>query len=172
MKNKFKFLLSEGLKKKFNTKAFKIINIFLFIIIVGLINVDSVIKAFGGDFDEEVNIYIMDEVGVKDELETIISNSYLDVLDSYNAKISTTDKSLEELKTYETSKNIPLTSTGHVRRELKEILSKNWEYKAKVKSCYNIDGHIYNLLISAFCGRLCSCKFFIYRRNYKKCVKF
>ena len=70
---------------------------------------------------------------------------------------------LEELKTYETSKNIPLTSTGHVRRELKEILSKNWEYKAKVKSCYNIDGHIYNLLISAFCGRLCSCEFFIYR---------
>ena len=69
---------------------------------------------------------------------------------------------LEELKTYETSKNIPLTSTGHVRRELKEILSKNWEYKAKVKSCYNIDGHIYNLLISAFCGRLCSRKFFIY----------
>lgn len=59
---------------------------------------------------------------------------------------------LEELKQYETNKNIPLTSTGHVRRELKEKLSKNWEYKSKVKFCYNIDGHVYNLLVSAFAG--------------------
>ena len=59
---------------------------------------------------------------------------------------------LEELKQYKTNKKIPLTSTGHVRRELKEKLSKNWEYKARVKSCYNIDGHVYNLLVSAFAG--------------------
>ena len=34
LKNKFKFLLQEGLKKKFNTKAFKLINVFLAILII------------------------------------------------------------------------------------------------------------------------------------------
>ena len=43
MKNKFKFLLRESIKKKIDTKAFKIINIVLLIVIVGLINLDSVI---------------------------------------------------------------------------------------------------------------------------------
>ncbi len=58
----------------------------------------------------------------------------------------------KELETYKTCKNTPLTSTGHVRREFKEVLSKNWEYKSKVKFCTNIDGHIYNLLLDAFAG--------------------
>jgi len=98
MKNKFKFLLRDSLKKKMGTKAFKIINILLCIIIIGVINIDSVIKFFGGDFDEEVNIYIVDEVGVKDELESVLNNSYLDLLENYNSKVSKTDKSLEELK--------------------------------------------------------------------------
>lgn len=58
----------------------------------------------------------------------------------------------KELETYETTKNTPLTSTGHVRRELKELISKNWDYKNKVRRAVNIDGHIYNLLIDAFAG--------------------
>lgn len=59
---------------------------------------------------------------------------------------------LKELETYETIKNIPLTSTGHVRRELKERIEKNYVYKSKVKKVYNTEGHIYNLLIGAFQG--------------------
>lgn len=58
----------------------------------------------------------------------------------------------KEIETYETSKNVPLTSTGHVRRELKEYVSKNWDYKANVKRAINIDGHIYNLLLECFAG--------------------
>lgn len=58
----------------------------------------------------------------------------------------------KELIEYETVKNIPLTSTGHVRRELKNRISENWEYKNKVRKSINIDGHIYNLLIKAFAG--------------------
>ena len=98
MKNKFKFLLRDSLKKKMGTKSFKIINIILLIIIVGVINIDSVIKFFGGDFDEEVNIYVIDEVGIYDEFEGIVNNSYLDVLKNYNSNISKTDKTLEELE--------------------------------------------------------------------------
>lgn len=58
----------------------------------------------------------------------------------------------KELLKYGTVKNIPLTSTGHVRRELKERISKNWNYKNKVRKAINVDGHIYNLLVDAFAG--------------------
>ena len=98
MKSKFKFLLKDSLKRKFTTKAFKIINLLLAIVIIGVINIDSIIKFFGGDFDEPVNIYVVDEVGVYDELKGIIDNSYLDILKNYNATVVKADKSLEELK--------------------------------------------------------------------------
>lgn len=64
----------------------------------------------------------------------------------------------KELETYNTLKNIPLTSTGHVRKELKEKISKDWTYKNKVRRSVNIDGHVYNLLIQAFMRRLYTCE--------------
>lgn len=58
----------------------------------------------------------------------------------------------KELEIYETTKNTPLTSTGHVRRELKELVMKNWDYRNKTRKAVNVDGHIYNLLVEAFAG--------------------
>lgn len=60
---------------------------------------------------------------------------------------------LEELKTYETVKELPLTSTGHVRRELQQLVSRDYTYKNKVRKSININPHIYNLLNQAFCRR-------------------
>lgn len=57
-----------------------------------------------------------------------------------------------ELKTYEYVNKIPITSTGHVRRELKDLTVKDFKYKYKVKKSINIDPHIYNLLVEAFQG--------------------
>lgn len=59
---------------------------------------------------------------------------------------------LEELKTYETVKDLPLTSTGHVRRELQQLVSRDYTYKNKVRKSININPHIYNLLNQAFMG--------------------
>ncbi len=98
MMKKFKFLTRESIKSKINTKAFKLINLALFIIIVALINLDSIVKLFGGDFDELVHIYVIDEVGVYDDFKQIIDNSYLDVLENYNAEIEEATKPLEELE--------------------------------------------------------------------------
>ena len=64
----------------------------------------------------------------------------------------------KELEQYGTVKNIPLTSTGHVRRELKEEVQENWKYRNKVRKAVNIDGHIYNLLVECFAGRIRSRK--------------
>ena len=58
----------------------------------------------------------------------------------------------KEIEEYETTKNIPITSTGHVRRELKEIVMKDWEYRNKTSKSINTDGHVYNLLIDCFMG--------------------
>lgn len=57
-----------------------------------------------------------------------------------------------ELETYARVDKIPITSTGKVRRELKELVSKDWDYKRKVKKSININPHIYNLLQEAFAG--------------------
>lgn len=58
----------------------------------------------------------------------------------------------KELETYETIKSLPLTSTGHVRKELKSKIEKDYSYINKVRRSVNVDGHVYNLLIDAFAG--------------------
>ena len=57
-----------------------------------------------------------------------------------------------ELETYERVNNIPLTSTGHVRRELKELTRTDYVYKKKVGKAVNVDPSIYSLLTMAFGG--------------------
>lgn len=58
----------------------------------------------------------------------------------------------KELETYEYLDKIPLTSTGKVRRELKNKISTNMSYKYKVRRSYNDNPNIYNLLIACFQG--------------------
>lgn len=58
----------------------------------------------------------------------------------------------KELEKYETVKKIPLTSTGHVRKELKDEVMDNYKYRNKVRKSINTDGHIYNLLVESFAG--------------------
>ena len=98
MKNKFSYLMHDSLSKKTGTKAFKIVNIILAVAIIALLNIDSVIKLFGGDFNDEVNIYVVDNANVYTDIEEVFKNSYLDMLESYNAKISKADKDINELK--------------------------------------------------------------------------
>lgn len=57
-----------------------------------------------------------------------------------------------ELETYKRVDKIPLTSTGHVRRELKELVEKDYDYKDKVYKAINTNPHVYNLLQDAFMG--------------------
>lgn len=57
-----------------------------------------------------------------------------------------------ELEQYDKTKQIPLTSTGHVRREFKDIITKNYKYRNKTRNSINTDGHIYNLLTETFMG--------------------
>ena len=62
MKNKFKFLTKESLKRKIGSKWFKIVNIILCLVIMAALNIDNIIKMFGGDFQEKDTVYIIDNV--------------------------------------------------------------------------------------------------------------
>ena len=59
---------------------------------------------------------------------------------------------LVQLDTYKNIDKIPLTSTGHVRRELKKRVLKEVSYRSYVWKAINVDGNIYNRLIEAFAG--------------------
>lgn len=74
----------------------------------------------------------------------------------------------KELETYGSLKGIPLTNTGHVRKELKEKTMKNYTYRNKVRKSINTDGHIYNMLIQAFQGGYTHANW-IYASTHFKC---
>ena len=60
MKSKLNYLIKTSLARKLKSKWFKIANILLAIIIIGVVNIDSIINTFGGDFDKKQKIYIID----------------------------------------------------------------------------------------------------------------
>ena len=68
MKSKLNFLIDMSLKRKINSKWFKIVNIILLVAIVALANIDSIINTFGGDFDKKQEIYIIDNTDVSYDL--------------------------------------------------------------------------------------------------------
>ena len=70
MKNKLKFLTKQSLDKKIKTKWFKGVNILLLVLFVLIMNIDRVISFFGGDFENQVTIYVKDEAEVYDSFVT------------------------------------------------------------------------------------------------------
>lgn len=60
MKNKFWFLTKMSLEKKIKSKTFIIVNILLFIVLAALMNIDKIVLFFGGNFDKQNNIMIVD----------------------------------------------------------------------------------------------------------------
>lgn len=97
MTNKLKYLTKLSLDKKIKTKWFVIANIILLVIIAGIINIDSIIKFFGGDFDKKTEIVVIDNASCyNDFVKTFDSTrEYLDALK--DAKITKYDKDKESL---------------------------------------------------------------------------
>ena len=99
MRSKLSLLVQDGLKKKINTKWFKIVNIVLLVIVVALLNVDSIIKGLGGDFDNETLIYVYDNTGkFYSQLEKAYENAEALEMVGADAKIAKPEKSVDELK--------------------------------------------------------------------------
>lgn len=64
MSNKFWYLTKQSLKKKLKSKWFVGINIMLAIVINALININSIIAFFGGDFNNETKLLVIDQTEI------------------------------------------------------------------------------------------------------------
>lgn len=90
MSNKFLYLTKVSFLKKVKTKTFVIVNIILLILLIGLTNIDTIIKHFGGDFSNTNNIMIVDNTNdFYDRFKTNIDNN---PLVTYKYKIKKLDK--------------------------------------------------------------------------------
>ena len=87
MKNKLKYLIKMSLDKKIKTKWFVVANVIFFIAIAGLVNIDNVVKFFGGDFEETTHIMVLDEVGVYDTFSATYKNASKYIENLSNTKI-------------------------------------------------------------------------------------
>ena len=99
MTNKLKFLTKQSLKRKINTKWFVIANIIFAILIIGLLNIDTVISFFGGDFDKTQIIYVQDSTNKTYDILKTQNNNYKNLTDQEeNAfKLEETTKTSEEI---------------------------------------------------------------------------
>ena len=129
MKNKLKLLIKDGLNKKINTKWFKVVNIILLVVIVGLINIDNIIKFFGGNFDDPVVIYVIDNTNKYYEaIKSGYDNIDLSALGS-ESEIKLADKSLDELKeemVNDESNDIILVINSNNGKVVADIISYNY----------------------------------------------
>jgi len=102
MKSKLNYLINISLKRKIKTKWFVIANVIIAIIIAGIINIDSIINAFGGDFDNKTKVYVVDNTNIaydlfQEQVETL--NISLNGTDESNYEIIRSDKNVDELRT-------------------------------------------------------------------------
>ena len=100
MTSKLNFLIGVSLKRKIKTKWFLFANLLLAIVIAGIINIDSIITFFGGDFNNKTTIYVVDDIGAYDLFEQQIKDTDVNLLQdeegSYEVKKS--DQTFEEIK--------------------------------------------------------------------------
>lgn len=143
MKNKAWFLIKQSLKKKMDTKWFKIVNVLICLLLIGVINIDKIINVFGGDFKDTVNIYLTGD------------NNYLE---GFNAYFLTNKKILNDERTYEIAYSTDSVDTLKEKIEdtndiVVNINLDTAEYlKADIISYNKIDTITYNLLSASLTG--------------------
>ena len=143
MKNKAWFLIKQSLKKKMDTKWFKIVNVLICLLLIGVINIDKIINVFGGDFKDTVNIYLTGD------------NNYLE---GFNAYFLTNKKILNDERTYEIAYSPDSVDTlkekiADTNNIIVNINLDATEYlKADIISYNKIDTITYNLLSASLTG--------------------
>ena len=100
--NKLGFLTKYSLGKKIKSKWFVVVNIIILLVISVLINMDSIIKLFGGDFNNNEEILVIDNIGVIDTFKNVyeINNKYLKSETKYSIEEYKEgyDSAIEEIK--------------------------------------------------------------------------
>ena len=100
--NKLGFLTKYSLGKKIKSKWFIVVNIIILVVISALINMDSIIKLFGGDFNNNEEILVIDNIRALETFKDIyaINNEYLKSETKYSIEEYKEgyDSAIEEIK--------------------------------------------------------------------------
>ncbi len=101
MRSKLNYLISISLNRKIKTKWFVAANVILCLIIIGLINIDSIITAFGGDFNQTQKVYVIDNTEhsfdlFKEQLK--ISSQAVNQSEESSYELIKYDKTIEDAK--------------------------------------------------------------------------
>lgn len=130
MANKFWFLTKTSLKKKLKNKWFIVINIILMLAIVAVMNLDSIIRYFGGDFNDTNEIIVLDNTGYAFDSFKNYMDVYTETLDmDYKNDIKEiTDKEEKELKEEikSTDKTLIILNTNDKEYITAEIVSDSY----------------------------------------------
>lgn len=139
--SKLKYLIKVSLNKKIKTKWFAITNVLLLVLIVGLVNADSIVKFFGGDFEEETDILVIDNT----------KSSYANLEASYlEYQKYVEDMKVTNIKNYTGSVDEALAEVENEDSILIEINSdENNFISAKVTSKDGVDAIVMQLLNSS-----------------------
>lgn len=153
MKSKLKYLTKVSLGRKVNTKWFKITNLIIAIVLIGIINIDSIITFFGGDFDSKLNVYVMDNANsfeiFKNQLLETNKSLYGEDDDSFevisygvNNQLNETSSSIEESnnKILEEDENNIIIE---INEDIDNVIS------ATIKSKEAIDSIDYQLIVTS-----------------------
>lgn len=115
MKNKLGFLTSVSLNRKIKNKWFLAANILLALIIIAGFNIDTIITAFGGDFNEKTQVYVIDNTN---EAYNIFKDQVNATNNSYN--MVDTDSGKEEKK----GTNFSVKKYDKSEKEVKKLVDK------------------------------------------------
>ena len=138
MNRKFLYLTKVSLRKKFKTKWFVITNIILAVAIVLLLNINSIVSFFGGDFDSKTSIIVVDNDTNSYDLFKSNIKSYASSLNDDEVKVTVkkSNKNVKKLKDNLKDDEI-----------LIELNNDSTEYlKAKVTSNEKIDTLTYQVI--------------------------
>lgn len=97
MRSKLVFLTKTSLKKKIGSKWFVIVNLILAVALIGIINIDQIISFFGGDFNDTIDIVVVDETKeVYPIFQGELENSKTLLNTEFKTAITISEQSVEE----------------------------------------------------------------------------
>lgn len=139
MSKKFWFLTKMSFLKKIKNKTFIIVNVLLCILLIGLSNLDSIIKYFGGDFNKVNNIMVVNNTPIsydtiKESFKS--SKSIIDIDTNYKLKKETNEEKAKSKIKNDTdlllvlnNKNeqidVKLVTYGYINKNLYSIIENS-----------------------------------------------
>jgi len=123
MKKKAKFLINQSILKKIKSKWFIGVNIFICLLIVCIINMDSLINTFGGDFKSDTKIIVTGDDNYLEIFNAYFNASKTTLGDTSNYEVISSSDDLDTLKEslYDTDNvviNINKDSTNYLKADI------------------------------------------------------